>query len=60
VEAAAEAFDVVLVEFAPRRSARGAKIALRRTVRSTECALAAEDLEDDVRVQQTPARAATL
>ncbi len=34
MEAAAEAFDVVLVEIAPRRSVRGAKIALRRTVRS--------------------------
>jgi len=41
VEAAAEAFDAVLVEFAPRRSARGEKIALRRTVRSAKCALAA-------------------
>ncbi len=36
VEAAAEAFDVVFVEFAPRRSVRGAKIAL-----------AAENLGDD-------------
>ncbi len=36
MEAAAETFDVVLVEVAPRR-----------TVRSAECALPAEDFGDD-------------